>query len=245
MIYNYNVGVYETLTLEDIGTATGAARFIKIENGFTNIYADLDLFTDSGGTVQVPYSSYDFIGENEIITGLEVGNSDKTAYKAFQVTDPTYQGITLYATFSNFGTYTDNQAIVDYITAPMVRAEYHSFSELVANQPMKYLNKVEDTHSAYDPLTGQFACPYDGLYELEDSTLTGENTLLHSYYLYKENVSAVFVDQRVGLGVLFGVGLPTKKVRCLAGDKLDIRCNRSLIYDAPSIYRLAITRIGN
>lgn len=117
MRYNYEAGENETLSLQNIGTASSTARVISIENGFTNIYADLLLYTNAGGTAQVPLSSYDYIGEDETLTALEVGQTGKTLYRAFQVTDPTYQGITLYATFLNYGTYTDNQAVVDYMTA--------------------------------------------------------------------------------------------------------------------------------
>lgn len=117
MIYNYVPGDFELLSLQSIGSVGVPPELIKIENGFTNIFADLHIYTDSSGTAEVPGSAIDLLGLDEYVTGKEETESGKTAYKAFQITNATYQGVPLWVTFNNFGTYTDNQAIVDYMTA--------------------------------------------------------------------------------------------------------------------------------
>lgn len=116
MIYNYTPGVTEILTLESIGQNNGTNTVIKVDGYFTNIFSDLTLYTDAAGTSQVPIDAYAQTSIDQTVTNLEVGKTNKTAYKTYIVTNPTYQNVDLWATFTNFGTYTDNGAVAPVVT---------------------------------------------------------------------------------------------------------------------------------
>lgn len=122
-IRNYIKGQFETLgTVPNpvyIGQATGGNDFIKADTVLTNGFSDLILYTDSAGSSPVPNDDYGETTQDATATTKEAdtagGGSGKVVYTQYKVTNATYIGVDLYATFTNFGTYTDNDAPFEQI----------------------------------------------------------------------------------------------------------------------------------
>lgn len=113
-IRNYQVGVYETKTLRQIAQVTdGTDQFLKIDSVLTNAFSDLQLYSDSGGVSPLTLGvDYNMTTTDTAATTKEAGTggSGKTVYSQFEVINATYQNVDLWATCTNFGTYTDNDA---------------------------------------------------------------------------------------------------------------------------------------
>lgn len=113
MIRDYIVGQTETLTLVPIGQADGSNQFIKVDGVLVNGFSDLTLYTDAAGSSPVPGGDYSetTIDVQWTADEAQAGGTGKTVHSQFQVTNATYHGIDLWATITNFGTYTSNDAI--------------------------------------------------------------------------------------------------------------------------------------
>lgn len=128
---------------------------------------------------------------------------------------------------------------------PVVRAEYYGQTATPVGGLIKYIGKIEDTHSAYNISTGLFTAPIDGIYLVNATVVLGAAVDDYAFYLYKDS-GATFIDQRRGNGTDYGVGLPSRTVRLLKGNTIGIQAQITALPNYQSInYKIAITRIGS
>lgn len=104
----------ETQTLVPISPNDGSFGFlVNLSNDldYKNGFSDLELFADAGGVTQLILNTdYELSPSDEDWTSDELGFSNKTIYPQFRITNTTYQNVTVYATFTNFGVYTSADA---------------------------------------------------------------------------------------------------------------------------------------
>lgn len=169
-IRNYIVGTFETITLAPIGQADGSVQFLFNDKVLTNAISDLVLYTDSAGASAVPLTDYSMMTTDTIMTTAEagIGGSGKTVYSQFQVTNATYQGIDLWATFTNFGTYTDNDALGDLLPDTDWRS-YENYTTIPTTARFgggRYVNYVASNSGNIPPLNPDKWLPIQPRYEL-------------------------------------------------------------------------------
>lgn len=120
----------------------------------------------------------------------------------------------------------------------MVRAEYHSQAASGSNIDLKYSTKVEDTHNAYDPVTGRFTAPIDGSYTGIGNMVAG-NATAQNIEIYKNGV----LFKRIGGADTVAIAvLIIFSIRLLAGDYITIRVGSAQAFASDTI---AIECTGN
>lgn len=111
---NYIRGVPQSAVLISIGQTDGAIEYLRRDGVHVNgLAAPFTLYEDIGGSSPLPNDSYELKSLDVEWTDRESianGGTGKSIYSQWQVTDPTYYNIDLYASFQDFGTYTDNDA---------------------------------------------------------------------------------------------------------------------------------------
>lgn len=112
MIRNYILGRTETLLKQAVEQADGSNQYLSIDGVYKNGFNTLLLYTDAAGAFPLPGAAYSETTVDADWTSDEAGTggTGETVYSQYIVSDPTYQGIDLYADIKNFGTYTDNDA---------------------------------------------------------------------------------------------------------------------------------------
>jgi hypothetical protein len=169
---NYILGQYETKTLQPVGQFDGSVSYLQFDGVLSYAFSDTGfvLYTDSSGTSAVPGTSYNFVTIDATLTAEEskVGGTNDTIYTQIQITDASYQGVELWATFRNFGSYTDNEALQDLLpdTDWLDYFNYTTIPTSVRFGGGRYVNYVASNSGNIPPLNPDKWLPVKPRYEL-------------------------------------------------------------------------------
>jgi hypothetical protein len=112
---NYIRGLPQTATLVSIGQVADAApvhlkRYGVLKTGLAETFV---LYEDDAGVSPLPNDAYELTSLDSEWTARESvanGGTGLNIFAQFKVTNATYHGVPLYASFKDFGSYTDNDA---------------------------------------------------------------------------------------------------------------------------------------
>ncbi len=130
----------------------------------------------------------------------------------------------------------------------MVRAEYNQIGLVVADQPIDYPNKIEDTHDAVTTgTTWKFTAPIDGIYLVNSTCQVSGDTLVYSFSIYKNNARYKYTGKVKGFSVTGFVDAGSVTIRLVKGDYIDVRSsqNSNAVSAVGEAYHITIERIGD
>lgn len=110
---NIKPGTFETITNVSIGTFTqNVVTNFKLDGNYPFLLSDIVI--KQGATI-ISASNYT-LSIDTAATTQESGQTGKILHGAIKITNPTYAGVELNVSGSNFGSYVSNEGTVDYIT---------------------------------------------------------------------------------------------------------------------------------
>jgi len=108
--FNYVPGAYEAITDEPLDDSPVLNTWYYFEiNGWSHVISDVVL--KQGGT-PLPGTAYELTVDTKY-TNLENGESGKTLYGLWRIVDGTYDLIATTVSGNNFGSYVDNEAMLN------------------------------------------------------------------------------------------------------------------------------------
>ena len=111
---NYVPGTYEQVTLQKAGTiVSGSWQYFILDDVFKFPLADINVFY---GPSHLPVASGKYVlAIDSKYTSLEATLTAKTLYAEIKFVDISLNGFDFYVTAKSFGTYTDNEAVKNYV----------------------------------------------------------------------------------------------------------------------------------
>jgi hypothetical protein len=110
---NYIQGDTETITDQDIGTfSLNVESYVSLDGYFKFLIGDVVIKLKSTSAVLVLGSDYELITDTRYTNKeAETGGTGKDVFSQIKIINATYAGVDLTFSGSNFGTYTDNEAV--------------------------------------------------------------------------------------------------------------------------------------
>jgi len=122
---------------------------------------------------------------------------------------------------------------------PVVYADYYTTGNQSANTDIKYLNRLSDTHNAYNPSTGIFTAPIAGVYQVCAGVFA--SGLAGTFALYVGGV----IQRALAIGNAGTFIIGSTAIRLAQGDQLSTRFTQASSAVVDKQIGITIARIGS